>query len=366
MSALEKALQWIADKVLVDPELAYTAAKAAAMVEVYAGKSAEMILNIVSMETFYELPVINPGSARQRKAGYTHAGYLDGIVRGSFAGREGTFVLERKTCDQDITETSSYWNRLLLNHQLDEYALAHWQQHGQLVDGVIYDVLRQPGISPREMTLTELGTLAKEGTYCGRAAYNAARMMALRFVENRERFMAEKKNHALDKKKNPELGEFLGVAPEQPRETPHLFRLRCLSVLEAKPESYFAQKFVPKTEPELLEYAHELWAMSGLIHECQSKEDSPRNPDACFHFNSTCEYIGLCTSTESEDATKWDRKPIVNPTRLSRARISCFQQCRRKHFFRYVAGIVPVERPATEKQELGSLVHEALEILWRQ
>jgi hypothetical protein len=310
--------------------------------------------------------VVNPDSSRTRKAGYTHAGYLDAVVRGSFAGRSGVFVLERKTCDQDIGSDSSYWNRLRLNHQLDEYALAHWQAHNELIDGVIYDVLRQPSISPRELTLTELGLIANEGIYCGQPVRESSRQIARAFIAAKEQFNAEKKNHALDKKKNPTLSDFLGVAPEQPRETPHLFRLRCLAQLRLKPEHYFAQRFVPKTEVEILDYAKELWGLSSLVHECQDKDTSPRNPDACFHFNSVCEYIGLCTNTESEEASRWDHKEINYKTRLSRNRLACFQQCRRKHYYRYVAGIVPVDRPATAKQELGSIVHEALELLWRQ
>jgi hypothetical protein len=204
-----------------------------------------------------------------------------------------------------------------------------------------------------------------EGTYFGRPVRESSRKIADCFVEEKNRFAAEKKNHATDKKKNPALADFMGIAPEQPRETPHLFRLRCLASLEAKPEAYFAQKFVAKSEIELLDYAEELWSLSGLVDECQDKGSSPRNPNACFNFNSTCEYIGLCTGTESEDSSRWDRKEIKNATRLSQSRLSCFQQCRRKHWFRYVAGIVPVERPTTEKQALGSMVHGALEVLWR-
>ena len=359
-TAIEAAMNYLRSQAIENPDIAMIAAKAAAMVEVYFEVSEQMSLQIEAVEEWYELDVVNPRSGRTRKAGYTHCGYMDGIVQGEFAGRKGRFILERKTCDQDISGTSSYWDRLLLNHQLDEYALAYWQKFGTVVDGVIYDVLRQPGISPRTLTLKELSDIAEDRIYFGSDTTVAVSEMAKEFLLQKETFLQEKK---IRKKAGVEGIE--ETPPEQPKETPALFRLRCLSYLRDRPKDFFAQRFVLKTEREILDYADELWTLTSLVHECQEKDTSPRNPSACFGYNTTCEYIGLCTGTDSEDSPKWDKRKIEHPARLSQSRLACFQSCRRKHFFRYVAGVVPVDRPTTDKQHLGLLVHQSLEVLWQ-
>lgn len=362
---IDDALQSIAEKAIADPDLAFIAAKAAAMVEVYFQVSEEMSLTVEAVEQWYELDVVNPRSGRTRKAGYTHCGFLDGIVAGKFGQRSGRFILERKTCDQDISQSSHYWDRLRLNHQLDEYALAYWQQHGTTVDGIIYDVLRQPGISPRTVTLGELAEISEFGTYFGSPVQNKEIIRASNFLEAKAWYAEDKKNHAKAKKSNPELGDFSTEPPEQPKESPHLFRLRCLAYLRERPQDFFAQRFIMKSEGEILDYADELWTLSELVHGCRTKDTSPRNPGACFGFATTCEYIGLCTGTDAEDSSKWDIREVKHPERLSQSRLACFQSCRRKHFYRYVAGIIPQEKPTTDKQHLGLLVHQALEVLWQ-
>ena len=363
--AVDYALKVIASKALDNPEIAFIAAKAAAMVEVYYETTEEMVLQVEVAEQWYELDVVNPKSGRVRKAGYTHAGYMDGIVFGYYGGRTGRFILERKTTDQDISSTSSYWNRLQLNHQLDEYALAYWQQHGTSVDGVIYDVLRQPGISPRALTQKEMGEIVNQGTYFGKTVRGPARESIAEYLTRKADFDSSKKVHAKALKANPEMGEFQWEAPEAPKESPHLFRLRCLAYLRDDPSKFFAQKFVSKVEAEILDYADELWTLSDLIHNCRTLDSSPRNPAACFDFMKSCEYVGLCSRTESEEAAKWDQAEIKYPTRLSQSRLTCFQTCRRKHYYRYVAGIVPHEKPSSDKMYLGSFVHEGLEALWQ-
>jgi hypothetical protein len=356
---VEAALNFLRSKAVEDPEMAFIAAKAAAMVEVYSEVSEDMILQIESLEEWYELEVINPRSGRTRKANYTHCGYMDGIVQGRFAGREGRFILERKTCDQDISAASSYWDRLLLNHQLDEYALSYWQKTGAIVDGVIYDVLRQPGISPRTLTIKELNEIAESRLYFNEQVSESSSKVAREFLAAKESFAAEKKA------KKKEGVEMTGDGPEQPKETPAMFRLRCLAYLRERPKDFFAQKFVKKSEKEILDYADELWTLTKLVHECQDKDTSPRNPAACFSFNTTCEYVGLCTGTDSEESSKWDHREVKHPTRLNQSRLACFQSCRRKHYYRHVAGIVPQVKPTTEKQYLGLMVHQALEVLWQ-
>lgn len=350
------ALQWLSE-IAEDEDLRFIAAKAAAMVEVYLEVNPVMSLQIEAQEEWYELDVINPRTGRLRQQNFTHCGFFDGVCSGTFAGRTGRFILERKTCDQDITDGSPYWDRLLLNHQVDEYALAYWQKHGQQIEGVIYDVLRQPGISPRKITLGELAEIAENGIYFGRRVNNDSRMLAAAYLGERER-------HQADKKASKKTGEYIGEAPEQPTENPNLFRLRCLDVLNSRASEYYRQKFVYRGEKELLEYADELWTITDLIRACGSLERSPRNPGACFGYNSTCEYIKLCTGTSAEDANCWEQKE-TNPFRLSQSRIATFQTCRRKHYFRHVAGIVPLVRSTTERQTLGSLVHKALEKAWQ-
>lgn len=336
-------------------------------------KLAELVC--VATEEWYELDIINPDTGRKRKNPFTHAGYIDGIMSGRFQDREGRFILERKTTDHDLDPASSYWNRLRLNTQLDEYALAYFQKNGVMIDGIIFDVIRQPGISPKDITLADLACIANEGTYCTVQVSKDEQERASRYLFDRESFAARKKDHTKAAKSDPTIGEWKEEPPIQPKESPELFGIRFRAIIARSYTDHFQFRFVPVTQGQVLEWAKELWTLSGIVKDCDTMQFSPRNPSACFTFNRSCEYIDFCTGAENyiEDngetilnvSNRFETKDITSPNRLSVSRLNVLQTCARKHFFRHVAGIVPIDEPKSEKMYLGRLVHEAIEAIWR-
>lgn len=76
---------------------------------------------------------------------------------------------------------------------------------------------------------------------------------------------------------------------------------------------------------------------------------------------STLEPTGMCSDdSAAADQTKYGRALDY----ISASRLSCWQQCRRKHYFRYVAGIPSEPSPS---MHLGKVVHATLQQwnLWR-
>lgn len=65
---------------------------------------------------------------------------FDALVKDSH-GR--TYVVEVKTTSSDISEGSSYWEKLTLDSQVSDYWLAA-EALGYKLDGVLYDVIRKP------------------------------------------------------------------------------------------------------------------------------------------------------------------------------------------------------------------------------
>lgn len=332
----------------------------------------------VSSGEFYELEVLNPDSGRKRKAEYLHTGKIDGIVAGTFGDRTGRFLIERKITDQDIRSDSQFWNRIRIDSQLDEYALAYWQQNGQMIDGIIFDAIKQPGIRPKTITQAEIHLIATEGTYCGEKVDRDMITYCHEWTKERAEFDSRKKEHAKRKKSDPTVGDFEEEAPPQPEETPELFGIRFAKHLEQNLSECFAFQFVPISREKVLNWARELWTLSGIARESDRFAFSPRNCQSCFNFSQSCEYVPLCSGVENpvdeetgeiqELSNRWQ---IVKPSeqqkkRLSMSRLKVLQDCPRKHWFRHVAGIVPVNEPTSERLLLIRLVQKGIETVWQR
>ncbi len=124
-----------------------TAAKIIGLLIGYHARWSGEPLEPVAVELeFKDVPILNPETGHKSKT-FTQAGKLDGVVKSS----RGKFLIEHKTCSEDIEDsTAPYWQRLAIDSQISMYSLAHWQDDSRL-DGTIYDVIRKPTIKPKQI-----------------------------------------------------------------------------------------------------------------------------------------------------------------------------------------------------------------------
>lgn len=288
---------------------------------------------VESVEKEFHVPIFNPGS-RRRSPLFTHAGKFDGVI-----SKHGEpYLLEHKTCREEIGTASPYWTRLSIDTQISGYLLASWYL-GRKLTGVLYDVIRKPEIRPKRLGLKEASMIRMRGTYCN---------MRL----------------------SPEAYQQFSLSREF-RETPEMFQSRLIQDTLERPDWYFGRRIITRLDQELLTYAEELWRTTKDIHRAQTSDDHRRNDKACFAFHRPCEYLGLCAGHDHPARAHWRQLPTLHPeledptcgpTTLTHSRISAFTTCRRKHYYRYGLGITRWDTP--EPLTFGSLIHEALAAWW--
>jgi PD-(D/E)XK nuclease superfamily len=287
---------------------------------------------VETIEQEFHVPIFNPASKR-RSLLYTHAGKFDGIV----SQNGDDYLLEHKTCREEISPGSAYWTRLAIDTQISGYLLASWHL-GRKLKGVLYDVIRKPEIRPKRLSLNETSRVQTTGCYCN---VRLSEDCMLQF------------GHSGDL-----------------RETAEMFQARLVQDTLERPEWYFGRQLVTRLDQELLTYAEELWRTVKDIHAAESLGDHRRNDKACFAYHRPCEYLGLCSGHDCP-GPHWRQLPTLHPeledpscgsTTLTHSRISSFVTCRRKHFYRYGLGITQWGIP--EALAFGSLLHEALAAWW--
>jgi hypothetical protein len=316
------------------------AAKLRGLMHGYAARWAKNSWRVTSVEDYVSSDLYNPDSQRTSRT-FQMAGKMD--LRAVDA--DGKIVLiDHKTTSEDIEDPmAAYWKQLVIEGQANHYLLLEWL-NGRKVDYAIWDVVRKPTISPRQLTKAEIKIIEAEGTYGGR-------------------------------KVSPEDVE---LALKEGRETPNLYEARLAQdCTETRPERYFQRRRLLRLDNEVAEYSQELWMHGQEIISARRTDRHMRNSGACMLYGSTCRYLNICSGHDSPDSASWKRKEWVhneliqiegtNGGRdlLTNSRIRSFQTCRRKHFYDYELGIEPVKAEDKEALIFGDLWHKAQEAFWR-
>jgi len=313
------------------------AAKARGLMIGYDAKWGNTGWHTLGVEEVFHLPVINPETAAKSRT-FTQAGKFDGII--GFGDR--TYLLEHKTTSEDITDPNgTYFRRLAIDSQVSAYVLANWQQ-GRKLDGTLYDVIKKPGIRPKNLAKADRAHIASGGTYFG-----------FKVPENVR----------------------LAVALTQERECHELYAIRLAADCIENGDKYFARKMIPRLDSEVTEYATELWEVGQSILSARSRNAHYRNSGACVEYNTPCQFLGICSGNDSPDSDKWEKREYVHSELpilgeeggrdvLTNSRIKCFQSCRRKHYYRYEMGIQRRDDEEREALVFGSMIHAALEAYW--
>lgn len=273
----------------------YEQARLQAVLEGYHVMWCDQELRVLGVEVPYDTEIKNPVTGHASKT-YSHGGRIDGLVEVD----SSVYVHEIKTSSEDISPGSNYWKRLRMNGQVDSY-VAGGRSLGHDVAGVLYDVLRKPGIQPHKATPVEdrKYTEAIPERPCGKC---------------RGKGFVAKGTEACPK------CDATGILPAEPSrlyanqremdETPVEFLERCRDVIAKDPEAYYQRQIVVRLQAEEDDAAYDLWHGARELRESELASRWPRNPDACMKWGSTCAYFGLCTRENSpDDPTLFTRRP---------------------------------------------------------
>ena len=226
---------------------------------------------------------------------------------------------------------------LIIEGQVSHYLLLEWL-NGRKADEAIWDVMRKPGIRPKDLSKKDCEATLRTGHYFGRELSAVS----------------------------------IGQLRETSREDLEMYEARlAYDCTEERPEWYFQRRSVPRMDAELHEYAVELWAHSQDMLYARRENRWPRNSGACMTYGSPCTFLGICSNFDTPDSDKWTKKKFVHNELigiegdgrdlLTNSRIRCFQTCRRRHYYTYELGIERQDEEEKESLFFGTTWHYALE-----
>jgi hypothetical protein len=293
-------------------------------------------LKLIECEGCYTAPLTNIETNRISRT-YKTAGKVDKLV--DDGGKRK--LIDHKTTTQDIGDpTSAYWRQLAVDSQASHYELL-LLANGIRLDGIVWDVVRKPGIRPKQIAAKILKAALSESTYCG-------------FDITTETLK--------------------WLAAGNDRENGELYAARLAEETINEPDRYFARRSNPRTSEQLVEYAKELWGMGKDIRHAELNNEHFRNSGACFNYGTPCEFLSLCSGCDTPESDRWQKKPkkhaelpddIGGHDVLTNSRLRVFATCRRKHYYQYELGIERFDAERREALYFGSVFHEALDAWWK-
>ena len=201
------------------------------------------------------------------------AGKIDCLGR-TLAHGEETMV-EAKTTSYGIDPDSDYWLRLRYNMQLLQYVDAA-RKCGHDVSNVIYDVVRKPMISPKE--IAELDSLSRK------------------IVVDKDGKRVLKKNG----EPRQSGSEADGWTVKTHIETPDEFAARLRDDCMTRPDFYFARREVPILDKDLQDFHAQRKALMGIVTHLRSAKVHPLHPETAWPRTVSsntckwCQYSSFC------------------------------------------------------------------------
>lgn len=314
-------------------------ARVRALLRAYHLRWQKQDLTVLEIEQVASSDLFNPETSAKSRS-FQMAGKKDVLLEE--AGK--LWLMDHKTCSEDIADPSSpYWKQLVIEGQHLHYSLLE-HLNGKRVEGAIWDVMRKPSISPKQITKTDQQAIKITNSYC------------------------------CGEVTEEDIQEMLQTG----RENYHLYELRLFNdATRERPDWYFQRQRVARLDNELLEYAGELWGHTQDLLISRRENRWPRNSGACMNYGRPCVFLGICSGHDTSDSDKWTRKawmhnelPVFGEGNgrelLTNSRIRCFQTCRRKHYFEYELGIGRVEEDEAASLYFGTVWHEVLAVYFQQ
>jgi len=299
----------------------------------------------------------------------------------------GVYVVEHKTTGFEIKPGATYWMRLAIDAQIDQYddgarSLGHEPR------GILYDVIHKPQLRPLKATPTEERKYTQPSSRACKECKkkNPSPGPHLETVGEGE----EARDIACeDGRIVTDPGGRLYKGQREADETPEEFALRIRADIGEEPDKYFQRGVVVRFDEERRDAAVDTWLTANAIRQLQLRQAEyvkaarpterawPRNPDACDSYGSFCQYFPVCSGeADIEDPTRYRdaeqpheelsaalaeskrRLPL-----LSASSMKAFRSCPRKYFYSYERR----RRSIVESDALrfGTLMHKGLEAWWK-
>lgn len=245
----------------------------------------------MASEVWFELPIFYSNSRRKVPKSCT-CGKIDEIIRAVNTGL--LYIGEHKSTSTSFEgkKGSAYWDRLKKDVQVTEYlwAARKMQLAGELekfgirrdeplIQGIWYDVWHKPTIAPKMLSQKDSKEFVETGEYFG------------------EKF------EIYTEDENPNIfyiGAFpLITTPGKKEgtftifETPEMYGARLLSDIATRPEFYFQQREIPRTDQQLEDFEKRLPKICGLIRTTEINDWWDENDMACespYH----CDFKDIC------------------------------------------------------------------------
>lgn len=224
-----------------------------AMMNAYYAQYPREDFQVLSVETEFESPIINPDSDRVSRT-FIMAGKIDGLVRRD----DGYWIIEHKTT---ANLNSDYLESIWCDFQIRLYAHFIEQSQGIHVAGIIYNILTKPqirqgrGETEEEFDIRCQDLMAKSG-----------------------------KQTTTAKRKQDEPDE--------------VFRARLTERL-AEPMAFHRVE-LPYDRATSLPLLRELWELTKSWLDANNREAWYQNTRQCFHWGMKCPYFALCSSNGSQ------------------------------------------------------------------
>lgn len=215
------------------------------MVEAYCMTWDARAVEVLAVETEFQLPLVNPRTGAPSTR-WRLGGKIDLVLRLA-DGRIA--IVEHKTTSADLGAGMEYRDRLVMDGQITLY-FRGGEALGHAVDVCIYDVLAKPALRPLKATPPESQKRKKDGTL----------------------YAGQREND----------------------ETPEEYGVRIAECFEKDAAKYLVTIEVPRLESERTESDWDVWQTAARMREDTRSGHAPRNPDACHRYGSTCPYLGVC------------------------------------------------------------------------
>lgn len=335
MNALTAALEAIDQRTNYDDaKQALIAAKCRGLMLGYDARWSHVRFEVISVEEVIITPLVNPDSDRTSRT-FTLAAKKDATVR----YENQTVLIDHKSTSDDIQDPNSpYWRQLMIEAQPSHYML---MDHllGNKVDYAIWDVMRKPGIKPKDISKADHEKAAITGEYCG-----------YQLTHETLAYLRAGNKHENDEMYTARLAD---------------------DCTNQRPGWYFQRRAVPRLDNQLEEHAREVWQLGQELINARAAKRWPRNSGACMNYGRPCMYLGICSGQDSIDSGRWQQKELVHVELpelpgdgrdvLTFSRLKVLQTCRRKHQLQYELGIERVDEEEAEALYFGTLWHSALE-----
>lgn len=294
-------------------------------------------MRVLQVEGTHEADLVNLDTGRSSRT-YSLAGKIDKVVL--INGQ--TCLVDHKTTSLDVSDpASTYWRRLRVDGQGQMYQILLMSQ-GVEIDRVVWDVARRPTWRMKKLPAAASKLLFETMIY---------------------------HDHDVSR-------ESLEHVASTGLEDWELLSYRIAAASMEEPNKFFVRTTIPRTKPELVRFNDKLWRIADEMRRSRrlNIEDQIENWGACTMYNTACEYLPLCSGSDTFDSDKWQNVDHVHPelemedrdekSLVTHSRISCFLACRKKHHLKYELGRRKADDTGTEALWFGTAWHHLMDKFW--